>query len=61
MLRIASSALLLIGLVLAATGFALERRAGRWQVSRPAFVMLMTAFLLGAVGALLALIEAALD
>jgi hypothetical protein len=61
MLLIASQALMLAGLVMAATGLVWERRAGRWQVSKLVFVMLLAALTLGAVGALLALIGAALD
>jgi cell division protein FtsL len=48
--------LLLAALALAAAGLVWERRAGRWQISRAAFVLLLMALLLGAVGVLVALV-----
>ena len=58
MLRIVSQVLLLVGVLFAAAGLVIERRAGRWQISTPAFVLLLTALLLAAAGIVLAWIGA---
>ena len=53
--------LLLAGLLVAAVGVVIERRAGRWSIPTPAFVLLSAAFLLGVAGIVLALVSAALE
>jgi uncharacterized membrane protein YsdA (DUF1294 family) len=51
--------LLLVGLLIAAAGLALQRRTGKHQIQKATFVVLLIVLLLGASAALLALIGTA--
>jgi hypothetical protein len=58
-LLVTAQALILVGLLIAAAGLIHERRAGRWRIPKPTFVMLLAALSLGVLGALLFMISAA--